>query len=81
MSRRFSIRAECSLDVDQLRHILADRACDWRIRRAKPGVLVSFVSDMAVDGIRRAARCVPDGQRMAETVVEVGGLASGGAIS
>lgn len=70
MSITFKLRAECGWDVLQLQHLLGDRAEAWRIEPTSPGCEAVFVCTMSLESIRRAARCVPDGHVMAETVAE-----------
>ena len=67
----FRLRAECAYDVQQLQHLLGDRASAWKVSRAIegfPDCAVEFESALSGEAIRRAARCVPDGHVMAETL-------------
>jgi hypothetical protein len=76
---RYKLRAECRLDVEELRHVLRAGAvrelAGWEIVSLTvedgalvPDVEVTFASALSLEALRRACENVPDGHVMAETI-------------
>lgn len=71
----FSFRAECLVDVETFVHCLANAGVSATIDYHRPGaecpipdVIAEFKSDAPLDDLREAARMVPDGHVIVQTL-------------